>query len=849
MNLLGRVSVFPSIPARIKRLDELAHNLWWSWTPSAQAVFRSLDHALWERIYHNPVKLLCEIAQDRLDQAAQDPAFLERFDAVVAAFDAYMGDQDTWYRRTFPAHRDRTIAYFSAEFGLHEALPIYSGGLGILSGDHCKSASDLGLPFVGIGLLYNQGYFRQRLSADGRQEALYEKLNFHELPITPAKSETGEDVLIGVELPGRRVYAQVWRVAVGRVNLYLLDTDIDRNAPEDRRFSAQLYGGDHDMRISQEIILGIGGVRALRELGINPWMWHMNEGHSAFLGLERCRELVQGAGLTFYEALEAVAANAVFTTHTPVPAGNDAFSFEMMEKYFRPYWGQLKIARDEFLGIARQDQMGGPALFSMTVLALRMARRANGVSKLHGEVSRRIWKDLWPGVPESEVPIGSITNGIHTDTWLAPEMAKLLDAYAGSWRDHLEATETWDKVENVPDDAYWAVRRELKRKMIDEVRDRLRAMRLRHGESTSRVREVDHLLDPDALTIGFARRFATYKRATLLFRDLERVKAILNQAGRPVQVIFAGKAHPADEPGKRFIQAIYDLAQQPGLEGRVAIVEDYDMNLARYLVQGVDVWLNNPRRPLEASGTSGEKAALNGVLNFSVLDGWWVEGYSGQNGWSIGEEREYRSTDEQDDADSQSLYQTLEDVIVPLYYDRDGDGIPHHWIRHSKEAIRTLAPAYSTRRMVQDYSRELYVPAIEHGEKLAADGYDLARQLSEWKGMVRLNWHHIHLEAKGPREQRLTVGDELELEARVRLGGLDPADFIVEICQGREENGELRKFEVVPMKRSKRLGDGVYSYEGAIRPKTGGSYSYGVRVRPAHPDLADEHEVGLVRWA
>ncbi|HEY9855045.1 MAG TPA: alpha-glucan family phosphorylase, partial [Stenomitos sp.] len=812
MNLLGRVSVFPSVPERIGRLDEVAHNVWWSWNPEAQELFMALDANLWEQVYHNPVKLLCEISQERLNQAASEASFLARYDAVLKAFDAYMQAPETWFTKTFPQHKDHVVAYFSAEFGLHEALPIYSGGLGILAGDHCKSASDLGVPFVGVGLLYNQGYFRQRLSPEGRQEALYEKLNFNELPLMPAQNANGEEVIIGVDLPGRRVYAKVWRVAVGRISLYLLDTDIDRNSPEDRRFSAQLYGGDHDMRISQEIILGIGGVRALRALGINPAMWHMNEGHSAFLGLERARELVQGSGLTFYEALEAVASNAVFTTHTPVPAGNDAFSFEMMEKYFRHFWGDLRLNRDEFLLLARQDQMGGPALFSMTVLALRMARRANGVSKLHGEVSRSIWKELWPGVPVNEVPISHITNGIHTDTWLAPEMAELLDAYAGNWRDHLTALESWDDVGKIPDEKYWEARRKLKVQMIEHVRDRVRAMRLRHGESPARIKEVEQILDPNALTIGFARRFATYKRATLIFRDIERLKAILHRADRPVQIIFAGKAHPADEPGKKFIQAIYELAQQPGLEGRVVMVEDYDMNLARYLVHGVDVWLNNPRRPLEASGTSGQKAALNGVLNFSVLDGWWCEGYNGINGWSIGEEREYKNLDEQDDADSISLYQTLEDEIIPLYYDQDANGVPHGWVQHSKEAIRTLAPTYSTRRMVQDYSRQLYVPAIEHGLKLTGEGFALARRLSEWKGMVRLNWHHIHLEAKGPREQRLTVGDELSLEARVRLGGLDPAHFVVEICQAREINGEVKSFEVVQMKRADRVGEGVYAY-------------------------------------
>lgn len=849
MNLLGRVSVFPVVPARLERLSELAHNMWWSWHPEAQTLFSSLDPELWEQVYHNPVKFLVEIAQEKLDAAAKDPEYLAHYDGVMQAFDAYMHPQDTWYSRTFPEHATKTIAYFSAEFGLHEALPIYSGGLGILSGDHCKSASDLGLPFVGVGLLYNQGYFKQLLNPDGWQEATYKKLNFAELPIKPTQDESGEEIVVSVELPGRTVYAKVWKVQVGRIPLYLLDTDIPQNAPEDRRFSAQLYGGDQDMRITQEILLGIGGVRALRKLGYQPEIWHMNEGHSAFLNLERCRELVQTKGLTFYEALEATAANSIFTTHTPVPAGNDAFTFDMMERYFHRFWGALGLNREEFMALGRHDQPAGPPLFSLTVLALRLSRQANGVSKLHGEVSRRIWHDIWPGVPRSEVPITSITNGIHTETWLAPEMGELLSQYLGdAWHERVESAETWKRIADVPDAELWKVHCQLKRKMVDFVRERVKAQRLRHGEPALKIKEAETLLDPEALTLGFARRFATYKRATLIFREAARLQKALHAEGRPVQIIFAGKAHPADEPGKRFIQQIYQFAKQEGFDGKIVILEDYDMNMARHLVAGVDVWLNNPRRPLEASGTSGQKAALNGILNFSILDGWWVEGFNGLNGWSIGEEREYKSYDEQDAADALSFYTTLEEEVVPLFYDRDADGVPRGWVARMKNAMATLAPAFSMQRMVQEYARDLYIPAVVHGEAFWADQFKVAREMAQWKGKLRFNWHHIHLEANGPTDGKLAVGEPVEVSAKIRLGLLEPGDVAVEIVHGREVGGVLTDFETLPMQCVEE-SEGTFTYKGTFVPRTSGSYGYGVRVIPYNPHMLSKHELALIRWA
>ncbi|MEB3196870.1 MAG: alpha-glucan family phosphorylase [Candidatus Sericytochromatia bacterium] len=850
MRLLGRVSVFPVLPARIDGLRELAVNVWWVWNPEAQALFSRLDEALWQRVYHNPVRLLSEIEQRRLDQASHDEAYLAAYDAVLSAFRAYIDNRETWFRTTYPAYVGKTVAYFSAEFGLHEALPIYSGGLGILSGDHCKSSSNLDIPFVAVGLLYNQGYFRQQLRADGMQEALYDKLNFSELPIVPARGADGQDVVIQVELPGRLVSAKVWKVSVGRIAVYLLDTDIDRNTPEDRRFSAQLYGGDHDMRIAQEIILGIGGVRALRALGIEPAAWHMNEGHSAFLGLERIRELVQQQGLSYNEALEAVAANTIFTTHTPVPAGNDAFSFQLVEKYFSRFYPQLGIGREEFLSLARHDAHGGQGMFSLSVLALRLSRQANGVSALHGVVSRKMWQDLWPGVPADEVPIGSITNGIHTETWIAPEWRGLFSRSVGpDWRDTLADAPRWEAIRTLPDAEVWAVRRSLKQKMIGFLRQRARVYRVRVGDSVSRVLEADTMFDPDALTIGFARRFATYKRATLIFRDVARLAAILNDPDRPVQLIFSGKAHPADMPGKEFIQAVVRYAKDLNFSCRVLFVEDYDMNVARHLVQGCDVWLNNPRRPLEASGTSGEKAAANGCLNFSVLDGWWCEGYNGVNGWAIGEEREFADPDEQDEADALSFYHTLENEIVPLFYDRDADGIPHGWLARVKDAIATLTPRYSTHRMVQDYVRNLYIPAIDHGARLAGDSFATAKHFADWKTGIGFHWHQVHVEVQPLELEKVQVGEPIDLSARVKGGGIGAQYLSVQLYQGREQGGAVTDVRVVPMSLCETAADGSMVFKGAFSPERGGSYIYGVRVLPSHPGMLHPQELGLVRWA
>ena len=709
MNIIKYEPLYTPVPDRIERLLELAYNLWWAWHPEAQALFQDIEPSLWDEVYHNPVRFLREVRQAELEAAGKKADYVARYDEVLAALDAYMAPAKTWFTEHHPTEQG-TIAYFSAEFGLHESLPIYSGGLGILSGDHAKEASDMALPLVCVGFIYPQGYFRQMIDANGWQEAVNEKINFADVPATPALTPDGREVVVEVDLPGRKVYAKAYRIQVGRVPLFMLDTDIHPNAPGDRQLSGRLYGGDHETRISQETVLGIGGVRALRALGIQPAAWHMNEGHSAFLGLELIREKVV-QGLPFEQARRQVAAHSIFTTHTPVAAGNDAFGFDLVTKYFQNFWPQLGIGPEEFLNLGRQ-QVGGGANFSMTVLALRLAERANGVSKLHGAVSREMWRFLYPDRPVDEVPITSVTNGVHTGTWLAPELFALYTEVLGpDWYERQDDPATWTPLLDVPNERLWQIHRKLKQDLVDFTRERVQRWRGRHGRQDGQV------LNPDALTIGFARRFATYKRATLMFKDVDRLKAILHAAGRPVQFIFAGKSHPADQPGKQFIQQVVWATMTPGLSENIVFLEEYDINVARYLVHGVDVWLNNPRRPLEASGTSGMKASLNGIPNASVLDGWWAEGYNRKNGWAIGDIQAWDNPDAQDANDAQSLYTILEQEIVPRYYRRGPDGVPHDWVMTMKEAIVSCAPAFSMRRMLQQYVDDLYIPAMHDDEK------------------------------------------------------------------------------------------------------------------------------------
>jgi glycogen phosphorylase len=705
-----------SLPRRISRLGELAYNLWWVWNPEGQQLFRQINMRLWDELDHNPVAFLKKVERRQLNAVTNDPYFLDMYDKVMVKFDQYNSGNDAWFSAEYPELTESQIAYFSFEFGLHESLPVYAGGLGILAGDHLKEASDMGLPLIGVGFIYNQGYFTQHITEDGWQETHTRHLVLEDSPVIPLQDQDGKPLTISIELPGRSVFARIWLVQVGRVSLFLLDSNLESNSEADRQLTARLYSNDLEVRISQEILLGMGGVRALRHLGYQPQVWHMNEGHSAFLALERILELVR-QGKTFEQAAQVVRKTNVFTTHTPVPAGNDQFPLWLVDKFFSHVWPELGLTRDAFVDLGRQATPWGES-FCMPVLALHLSDQTNGVSELHGQVSRRMWNFLWPNRRVEDVPISHITNGVHTGTWLARRLRLLFNRYLGvDWMKRIDDPGMWSQVENIPDGELWAVRQHLKRKLILYINSRARAAWQKGSIHPVQAVASGVFLEPYSLTIGFARRFATYKRGGLILRDYDRMMRLVTNADMPVQFIFAGKAHPADEPGKMLIQQVYRAVKDSRSGGRLVFLEDYDMDMARYLVQGVDVWLNTPRRPNEASGTSGMKAALNGVLNLSVMDGWWREGYNGMNGWAIGEDAEAVDPNQQDEMDARSLYENLENEIIPLYYhNRTAENIPTGWVARVKEAIRTLGPQFSTRRMVTEYLNELYLTCMQTEE-------------------------------------------------------------------------------------------------------------------------------------
>jgi glycogen phosphorylase len=708
---MNRYSSRPPLPDRIARLPELALDLWWSWHPEGRSVFRRLDYPLWRATAHNPVRMLAVIAPEKLQAAAADEFFLHLYDQALAALDATHAAGQTWWAEGLPQLNGQAIAYFSAEFALHQSLPIYAGGLGVLAGDHCKEASDLGVPLVGVGFMYPKGYFHQRISAEGWQEESNEMLNWLDAPIEPATTSDGKPCLTPVPLDDRSVLVAVWRVRVGRVQLFLLDTNLDENAPWDRELSARLYGGDRETRVQQEIILGIGGVRALRALGIQPSVFHLNEGHAAFVVLQRIREWID-RGVNFDEALEEIRQTTIFTTHTPVPAGHDAFPFHLVEKHLAGCWGTLGPNRERFLALGSHDGGTGPQ-FNMTALAMRSASKVNAVSQIHGAVTRAMW-NLWDGVAEPDRPVTALTNGIHIPTWIASDLADLFAQYLGSdWLAHQDEPAFWNAVLTIPDEELWRVRQTLRHNLFAFVRERARNRWTEERVGIPRVVAAGPLLDPEVLTLGFARRFTAYKRADLIFRDRERLARILNASGRPMQIVFAGKAHPADDIGKHHLQRVYKHALDPMFGGRVAFVDDYDLHVAHYLVQGCDLWLNNPRKPLEASGTSGMKAAINGVPHLSIGDGWWAEGFTGTNGWVIDGGLNSDNHEMVDAADASALYRLLEEEIVPAFYDRDAKQVPHAWLGTIKEAIRTVAPRFCSRRMVKQYVERMYAPALK----------------------------------------------------------------------------------------------------------------------------------------
>ena len=698
-------------PERIKRLPEIASDLWWTWNTQARELFRRLDYPLWRQTAHNPVLMLRLVSQEMLNQAAADARFLATYDLAVASLDAARKARDTWWHRRYPeAHGP--IAYFSAEFALHQSLPIYAGGLGVLAGDHCKEASDLGIPLVGVGFMYPQGYFHQIISSEGWQQESYERLNWADAPVERAVTADGQPCIIAVPLGNRSVLVSVWRVRLGRVQLFLLDTDLEENAPWDRELSARLYGGDRETRIQQEIILGVGGVRALKALGTLPTTWHLNEGHAAFVVLQRIRDMIE-EGRSFDDALQEVRRTTVFTTHTPVPAGHDAFPFSLVETHLAGAWGTLGDHREAFLALGHYDNGSGP-LFNMTALALRTAGSVNAVSQLHGEVTRRMWGPIWPGVPEDKRPVRAITNGVHVPTWLSWEMMRLFDRYLGpDWRERQDDEALWEKVHEIPDEELWNARRALREYLFTFIRERARRRWRDEHVNAARVVGAGTLLDPSALTIGFARRFTGYKRPELIFHDPDRLLSILNAARRPVQIVFAGKAHPADELGKHHLQQVYRRAIDPKFAGRVAFVDDYDLHVAHFLVQGCDLWLNTPRKPMEASGTSGMKASVNGVPHLSIGDGWWAEGYTGDNGWLIEPRGQPLDPDLVDAADADALYALLENEVVPRFHERDKHGMPHRWLAVVRQAIITVTPRFCARRMVKAYAEELYRPTAD----------------------------------------------------------------------------------------------------------------------------------------
>ena len=847
--MIQRFTVVPKIPARLRPLQEIANNLSWCWQRDAVALFRRIDIALWERCAHNPVALLAALHPKRLESLQEDDAFLAHMDQVYSQLQAYLA-RPSWFSRAHDKGPSMRVAYFSAEFGIHECLPIYSGGLGGLAGDHIKSADELGIPLVGVGLAYQQGYYRQFLNSDGWQQERYPDNDFHNLPLTLERDERGNEIIVDVDLPHRRVQIRIWRLDVGRVPIYLLDCNLPSNEPFDREITARLYGGDLDMRIRQEIVLGIGGIRALDKLGYPATVFHMNEGHSAFLGLERMRKLIASDELSFEEAREATRFATVFTTHTPVPAGNDRFPPEMISEYFGGYVHSLGVSMDTFLGLGREDPSDSRESFCMTVLALKLAAHANGVSRLHGQISRHMWTRVWPGVPDQEIPIQHITNGVHTHTWLSEEFARLFERYMGpQWLDDPVNRGIWQRVAEIPDNEIWRSKERLRDRLVAFVRERLRRQLRRQGAPASKIAAADEVLSPDVLTIGFARRFATYKRAYLILQDLERLKEILLHRDHPVQLVMAGKAHPHDHPGKEIIRQIAQLARDDEFQHRIVFLEDYDMEVARYMLHGSDIWLNTPRRPMEASGTSGMKAAVNGGLNLSVLDGWWPEAFSGENGWAIGTGEELEDHSYQDEMESRMLYDLLENEIVSLFYSRGPDNVPREWIHRMKASLQTICPQFNTNRMVEEYTEKFYIPAAIRSASVPVGEFAEPKRLAAWRANVQSTWHDVSIASvDADVTHEVELGTELEVEVRVNVGSFDVNDLRVEVRHGPlDARGDIVPGSTATLELVGH-GDSVAEFRGGIPCREAGQHGFAVRVFPYSDLLPNAFDAGLLKW-
>ena len=852
MYVFNRITVNSQLPKRIEKLSEISNNLWWSWNTEFLRLFKKIDIDLWEQSNKNPVKFLKQVSQERLEKVSKDSAFLKEYDKIVENFDNYINSKNTWFSSKYPENKGDLIAYFSAEYGLDETIPIYSGGLGILSGDHLKSASDLGIPLVAVGLLYKNGYFNQKINGYGDQETEYTELNLCDLPINPVKNEKGEDLIIFVKFPKRRLYLKVWQVNVGRVKLYLLDSDIEKNNEEDRDVTLRLYGGDQEMRIRQEIVLGMAGVHLLKEyLHLDPTIYHMNEGHSAFLNLEIIKDIIKEKQVSFEVARDIASSKTVFTTHTPVPAGNDIFPLTLVEKYFKDFWPRLGLSREEFLKLGMKPCNELDEGFNMGILALKIAGKKNGVSKLHGAVSRELFGEIWPNIAANESPIEYVTNGIHTCSWLAPKMKELYNKYLiPYWQDNIHQNNVWEKINNIPDEKLWEVHNERKLKLLNMVKNSTTERLRRSGYSYEEINEIVSKLNPNALTIGFARRFATYKRATLIFKDLERITQILNNDERPIQLIFAGKAHPADKEGQDLIKYIHEISMMPQFKGKIFLLENYNIAMSRYLVSGVDVWLNNPRRPMEASGTSGQKASVNGVINFSILDGWWAEGYDQTNGWTIGTNAEFNSYEEQDVADSQSIYHTLEQKIIPTYYDKDKNGISKKWIEIMKNSIITTGGNYSTSRMLVDYTNNLYIPLCNLTKKYYSD-IDNVASYNMWKKDLFMNWKDIKITQVDNLDNiTIDAGNNIDVACEIELPNINVKNVDVEVYYGKIlDNGVVEDICIIPMKLTDQDEENKkYYYTAKVQLTSGGNYGYTFRIMPKHEMLLDSANLDLVKW-
>ncbi len=851
MARVQKLRVVPYLPEKLSALGKISKNLWWVWNFEAIELFRRLNVELWRDVGHNPVALLGLLSQRELDEAAESESFMAHMKRVEEELDWHLSKK-SWFEETYPQHREAQIGYFSLEFGLHECLPIYSGGLGVLAGDHIKSASELGIPLTAVGLMYRLGYFHQYLTIDGWQQERFPEKDLHNMPITLLRDGQGEPLVVSVDFPDRSVHAQVWQLLIGRITLYLLDTNIDVNSLQDKAITDQLYGGDLEMRIKQEMLLGIGGVRALRALGKNITVYHMNEGHSALLAVERLHNAMTSHHLNFQEALEFVTSGNIFTTHTPVPAGNDRFSPELIDRYLSHYYKKLDIPREEFLALGREDPSNRDESFCMTVLAIKTAAACNGVSKLHGTVSRNMWKSIWPSLPVHEVPITHITNGVQILSWTSDEMMRLFNRYLGPrWIDNPVDKHMWSAIDTIPDSELWRCRDRLRERLVAFSRKKLREQLLDRGAPKTEVEKADAVLDSEALTIGFARRFAAYKRAALILKDLERIKRLLLDKERPIQIIFSGKAHPKDNQGKELIKRISNLVREEQFRNKIVFIEDYDINIARYLVQGVDVWLSTPVRPLEASGTSGMKVAPNGGLNICTLDGWWCEAYNGNNGWAIGKGEVYDDPDYQDEVESLSLYNILEMEMIPMFYKRGADGLPREWIARIKESMKSICPEFNTNRVVHEYTEKYYLNAFQNYLRFSENGFQKVRELAAWKKGIIAGWNKADVkDLLFGQEKEVTVGSRVRVEALVDLGDLRPEDVQVELYFGNlNPSGEIAEGAALPMSVAEKREKNLYLYQGFVLCLKSGQFGFTVRMIPSHGDQVRKFIPRLITWA